>query len=129
VPQRIVNCADPWTVIITYKSVPIQTKSTVIHTRGIINEAAKYCSSVPETADVRVPARNITNFYIFNRSSIRFPSTRRASVNVACNATDIFGNLRLNLNNFKRFYCLHFWICPCFFVFVPVIGHGCSVDT
>jgi hypothetical protein len=63
---------------------------------------SKFCPSVLEIVDIRVPARYIRDFALFNvyPSSKNCPSARCASAaNVVCRDFEVFGAKTVLLNN------------------------------
>jgi hypothetical protein len=62
----------------------------------------KFCPSVLETVNLRVPAQYIRDFALFNVcfSSKNCPSARYASAaNVVCKDVDVFGAGNVRINN------------------------------
>jgi hypothetical protein len=69
----------------------------------LIKFGSKFCPSVLEIVALRVPARYIREFALFNvcSSSINCPSARCAlAANVVCKDVDVFGTGNVHINNF-----------------------------
>jgi hypothetical protein len=94
-----------------YDNLPEKLNFQTLHIRRRHSDAlflinlfsgAKYCSSVLSTVGIRVPARNIRNFTMFNCPSSHRPLAICVSAaKVVCKYTDIFRNSGLYINNFN----------------------------
>jgi hypothetical protein len=90
----------------------------------IVYKGVKFCSSLQETIAFRVPVRYIRKCTMLGCSSSHCPSARRASAaNAECKSTDIFRNLRLNVNN------LHWFIFYFVLVFVSLLLYFIRADS